>query len=45
MKTGEFLIILGNSDTKGNEANYFNYKGYVLNPQTMTFEDLDKYRS
>lgn len=42
--SGEFLIILGNSNTNGNVSDYFNYKGYVLNTQTMTFENLDNYR-
>ena len=37
---GEFMIILGNSNTKGNVENYFNYQAYVLNAETFKFEKL-----
>ena len=37
---GEFLIILGNSDTKGQVEKYFNYQAYILNAETFEFEKL-----
>ena len=40
---GEFMVILGNCDTKGEEQNFFNYKAYVLNRETFAFENLEKY--
>lgn len=43
LQTGEFLVILGNSDTKENENNYFNYKAYVFNPATFSFGKLEEY--
>ena len=41
LKNGEFLVILGNSETDRKEENFFNYKPYVLNPRTFLFEPLD----
>jgi len=43
LKNGEFMIILGNSNTKCREENFFNYKAYVLNAETLCFEALDSY--
>ena len=43
LRNGEFLVILGNSKTRGKESNFFNYKAYVLNKETLNFESLDKY--
>ena len=37
---GEFMVILGNSNTHGQEQNYFQYKAYVLNRETFSFEEL-----
>lgn len=37
---GEFLIILGNSNTKGKQENYFNYKPYVLDTKNCRFIEL-----
>lgn len=37
---GEFMIILGNSATRKNPKNYFNYKAYVLNSKTLKFDEL-----
>ncbi len=38
--SGEFMVILGNSNTKGNPEYYFNYKAYVLNKDNLSFEKL-----
>jgi hypothetical protein len=40
-KANEFLIILGNSNTNGDENKYFGYKGYLFNPTTEKFEELN----
>ena len=37
---GEFMIILGNSNTKGKVENYFNYQAYVLDSNTFKFKTL-----
>ena len=37
---GEFMIIFGNSNTKGNVEKYFNYQAYILNAETFKFEKL-----
>lgn len=37
---GEFMIILGNSNTKGRVEKYFNYQAYVLDAETFKFEKL-----
>lgn len=42
LKSGEFMVVLGNSGTKKPD-DYFNYRAYVLNPETLTFENLEKY--
>lgn len=34
------MVILGNSNTKAKEENYFHYKAYVLNGRTFEFESL-----
>ncbi len=38
---GEFMIILGNSNTKGKVENYFNYQAYILNAETFKFENYN----
>lgn len=43
LTNGEFMVILGNSNTKGNMENYFNYKAYVLNNENFNFESIDKF--
>ena len=43
LRYGEFMVILGNSETKSNEENYFNYKAYVLNTETLYFESLENH--
>ncbi len=43
LKNGEFMIILGNSNTKCQIKNFFNYKAYILNKQTLDFEPLNDY--
>ena len=43
LQVGEFLVILGNSDTEENEDNYFNYKAYVFDPETFCFGKLEEY--
>lgn len=40
MHRGEFLIILGNSKTDGNPEYFFNYKGYLFNPEIFRFEPI-----
>lgn len=40
VKTGEFMVILGNGDTKGHVEYYFNYQAYVLDPETIKFKPL-----
>lgn len=42
LRSGEFMVILGNSGTAGNEERFFNYKAYVLNPETLRFEPLEE---
>lgn len=42
LKSGEFMVILGNSGTKKTD-DYFNYRAYVLNRETLTFENIEKY--
>ena len=37
---GEFLIILGNCDTKKKVEKYFNYKAYVLDTKEFQFKEL-----
>lgn len=37
---GEFMIILGNSNTRGNVEKYFHYQAYVLNANTFRFENV-----
>ena len=41
LKSGEFMIILGNSSTQGKKEYFFNYKAYVLNTETLDFESLE----
>ena len=43
LANGEFMVILGNSNTYRKEKNYFNYKAYVLNTESLTFEELEKH--
>ena len=43
IKEGEFLVILGNCNTNGNVDSYFNYKGYILNSDSLTFVPLENY--
>ena len=38
--SGEFMVILGNCDTKKKVENYFNYKAYVLDTQEIQFKEL-----
>ena len=42
MKRGEFLIIIGSSDTGGekHQDKFFHYKGYIFNKTTENFEEL-----
>lgn len=41
-KDNEFMIIIGNSGTDSKHPEtYFNYKGYLYNPETEKFELLD----
>lgn len=37
-RSREFLVIIGNSNTKGNPELFFHYKGYVFNPENEMFE-------
>ena len=41
LKNGEFMVILGNSNTKNQEEHFFNYKAYILNAETLCFETLN----
>ena len=41
LRSGEFMVILGNSGTAGKEERFFNYKAYVLNPEEFRFEPLE----
>ena len=43
LKTGEFMVILGNSNTKGQEERYFHYRAYILEATTFKFVSLEKY--
>ena len=43
MNRGEFMIILGNSNTQEDPQNYFHYKAYVLNKETFSFEELERF--
>ena len=43
LKNGEFMVILGNCNTKNKEEYFFNYKAYVFNTETWCFESLDRY--
>lgn len=40
VQRGEFLIILGNCNTKGVKERYFGYKGYLFNSEHFRFEPL-----
>ena len=40
MKHGEFMIILGNSGTRGDTDCYFGYKGYLFDTKTEKFIEL-----
>ena len=41
MQRGEFLIILGNSNTDGQKERYFGYKGYLFDPEQFRFEPIE----
>lgn len=38
VQRGEFLVILGNSNTGENIERFFNYRGYLLNPKNFCFD-------
>ena len=41
MKTGEFLIILGNSSIYKKKERMFGYRGYLFNPEKGLFEEIN----
>lgn len=41
LKHGAFMVILGNCNTNNKKENFFNYRAYVLNRDTLEFESLD----
>ena len=42
VRRGEFMVILGNSCTKGNPENFFHYRAYALDPATFRFTELEE---
>lgn len=43
IQRGEFLIILGNCKTGHHTERFFNYKGYLFNPERFRFEPLESF--
>ena len=43
LRTGEFMVILGNSNTKGQEERYFHYRAYILEATTFKFVSLEEH--
>ncbi len=42
MQRGEFLVILGNSKTDGDQEKFFHYQGYIFNAELFRFEAISQ---